>query len=79
MMTTQRLSEEDEAKALDVIQRNEQLQAQLVDDILDVSRIITGKLRLEMRPLELSHVIEAAAESVRHSRLLPRSHFQWVI
>jgi signal transduction histidine kinase len=37
----------------------------LIDDLLDISRIITGKLRLEVRTIELSTVIEAAANAVR--------------
>ncbi|HEX8137197.1 MAG TPA: PAS domain S-box protein [Pyrinomonadaceae bacterium] len=58
------LKETDRERALNTIQRNAHLQSQLIDDILDVSRIITGKLRLEVRPVELSFVIEAAIESV---------------
>jgi CheY-like chemotaxis protein/anti-sigma regulatory factor (Ser/Thr protein kinase) len=49
---------------LETIQRNALIQAQLIDDILDVSRIISGKLKLEVRPIELSSVIELAIESV---------------
>ena len=51
--------------ALEVIDRNAQLQAQLVADILDVSRIITGGLRLDMRPVDLGSVIGAALDAVR--------------
>lgn len=64
MLTDSRLNEEDRAQALEAIQRNAQLQAQLIEDILDVSRIITGKLRLEVRPIELEEVVEAAVEAV---------------
>ncbi len=53
------------AKAIDTIDRNAALQAQLIDDLLDISRIASGKLRLEVRPLELRSVIEAALETVR--------------
>jgi signal transduction histidine kinase/CheY-like chemotaxis protein len=53
------------AKGLRVIDRNARAQAKLIEDILDVSRIITGKLRLELRPLELESVIRAALEVVR--------------
>jgi len=58
------LSEEMKTNGLQVIQRNAKLQAKLVEDVLDVSRIITGKLRLDVRPVELPEVIEAAIESV---------------
>ena len=51
--------------ALEVIDRNAQLQAQLVADILDVSRIITGGLRLDTRPVDLGSVIGAALDAVR--------------
>jgi protein-histidine pros-kinase len=53
--------------ALLTIQRNARLQAQLVEDLLDVSRIITGKLHLEMAPLDLVQVVIAAADVVRPS------------
>ncbi|HYN21877.1 MAG TPA: response regulator [Thermoanaerobaculia bacterium] len=53
------------ARALEAIERNSRAQAQLISDLLDVSRIITGKLRLEQKPLDLPRIIEAALESVR--------------
>lgn len=52
-------------QALETIHRNARAQVQLIDDILDVSRIITGKLRLDVRPVDLSEVIEAAVGVVR--------------
>jgi len=52
-------------RALETIERNAKAQAQLVEDILDVSRIITGKLRLEVQPVDLAAVIDAALDSVR--------------
>ncbi|HEX7956708.1 MAG TPA: HAMP domain-containing sensor histidine kinase, partial [Pyrinomonadaceae bacterium] len=52
---------------LEVIGRNAEAQHQLIRDLLDVSRIITGKLRLDTRQLELAPVIEAAIESVRQA------------
>jgi signal transduction histidine kinase/DNA-binding response OmpR family regulator len=51
--------------ALETVERNAKAQAQLIDDLLDVSRIVTGKLRLDARPVEMGRVIEAAVESVR--------------
>jgi len=59
------LDEETMASALESIERNAKAQAQLINDLLDVSRIITGKLRLDTRPLDLSAVIESALDSVR--------------
>ncbi|HET8646913.1 MAG TPA: hybrid sensor histidine kinase/response regulator, partial [Vicinamibacteria bacterium] len=52
-------------KAADTIYRNAQLQTQLIADILDVSRIIAGKLRLDVRPVQLAAVVEAALDTVR--------------
>jgi signal transduction histidine kinase/integral membrane sensor domain MASE1 len=52
-------------RALEVIDRNAQLQAQLVADILDVSGIITGKLRLEVSEVDLGSSIAAALDAVR--------------
>src|SRR5687767_2032388 len=49
---------------LDVIERNVVAQTKLIDDLLDVSRIITGKLRLSLRATRLASVIEAALESM---------------
>jgi PAS domain S-box-containing protein len=59
------LEEADAANALETIERNARAQAQLIDDLLDVSRIITGKLRLDVRNTEPSSFIEAAIESLR--------------
>jgi PAS domain S-box-containing protein len=53
------------ARALETIDRNARLQTQLIADVLDLSRIVSGKLRLSMRPMELSPVIEAALDTVR--------------
>jgi signal transduction histidine kinase/ActR/RegA family two-component response regulator len=49
---------------LETIERNARLQEQLVSDVLDVSRIITGKLRLDVRPVDLARVIQDALETV---------------
>src|SRR5581483_10964035 len=53
------------ARGLETIERNARAQAQLVDDLLDVSRIITGKLRLSTCPIELSAITRAAIDMVR--------------
>ncbi len=49
---------------LATIERNAKLQEQLISDVLDVSRIITGKLRLDVRPVDLTRVIQDAIETV---------------
>jgi signal transduction histidine kinase/CHASE3 domain sensor protein/ActR/RegA family two-component response regulator len=65
MLRSGRLPVEKHAKALETVDRNAQAQAQLVEDLLDVSRIVSGKLRLDTQPVELVDVIQAALESVR--------------
>jgi len=65
MLRLGQLSEENAAKALDTIERNARAQAQLIDDLLDVSRIVTGKLRMDVRPSDPSTFIDAAVDAVR--------------
>ena len=65
MLRKTRLNEENFNRGLDTIERNAKLQAQLIDDLLDVSRIISGKLRLTVMPIELSTIIEAAVDSIQ--------------
>jgi PAS domain S-box-containing protein len=50
-------------KGLATIERNGKAQAQLIEDLLDVSRIVAGKLRLERRPVDLAKIAEAALET----------------
>jgi len=57
------LSESTAQRAVEIIERNTRLQAQLIDDLLDISRIVTGKLRLEMKPVAVRPILEAAVES----------------
>lgn len=52
-------------QGLQAIERNARLQAQLIDDLLDVSRITSGKLRLEVELLDLSAAVETAIQAVR--------------
>jgi CheY-like chemotaxis protein/two-component sensor histidine kinase len=64
MLRNGTLSPEKQSRALEIIERNAKSQAQLVEDLLDVSRIISGKLRLEVASLQLEDVVRAAVESV---------------
>ena len=52
-------------RAMETIDRNAKAQAQLIEDILDVSRVITGKLRLHSEPVDIASVINAAIDSVQ--------------
>jgi CheY-like chemotaxis protein len=65
MLKTGNLGEVAKESALTTIERNARAQTQLIDDLLDVSRIITGKLRLDIRAVDLISVIMAAVDVVR--------------
>lgn len=54
-------------KALDTIQRNAKLQSQLIDDLLDISRILRGKLNLDPQTINLAQVVQAALGTVQFS------------
>ncbi len=64
ILLTKPLSETKSKKAYETIQRNAKLQVQLIDDLLDVAKILRGKLVIEESPIVLSQVIEAAIEVV---------------
>lgn len=51
--------------ALDVVDRNARAQAQLIEDVLDVARVITGKLRLELAPVDLPTLVATVVDGVR--------------
>lgn len=61
------LDEKSVAQALDAIERNAWLQSRLIDDLLDTSRIATGKLHFEPKPTDLNVVVKAAVDTVRSS------------
>jgi PAS domain S-box-containing protein len=65
MLRTGQIGGESAASAFETIERNARAQAQLIEDLLDVSRIITGKLRIDVRPVDPNSFIEAAVEAVR--------------
>ncbi|MGH9872622.1 MAG: response regulator [Pyrinomonadaceae bacterium] len=65
LVRTGKLDEPQMSRAFETIERNARSQSQLIDDLLDVSRIITGKLQIELRPVDLSAVIEDVIEGVR--------------
>jgi len=52
-------------KALDVIERNTRVQAQLIEDLLDMARFIRGTVRLELQPVDLGAVLESAVDAVQ--------------
>jgi signal transduction histidine kinase/ActR/RegA family two-component response regulator len=65
LLASGKLDAETSRRAIATIERNGRAQSQIIDDLLDVSRIITGKLRLKLRRVDLRAVIEAAIDAVR--------------
>src|SRR5262249_20712100 len=65
ILRNKRVDEVTTVRAFEAIERNAKAQAELIEDMLDVSRIITGRLRLELQPVQLSSAVEAALDSVR--------------
>jgi len=81
MLLGGKLKGDDVRRGLETIERNARLQAQLIEDILDVSRSISGKLRLDIKPVELISIIRAP--STRFVRLRRRRTFScnccWIL
>lgn len=65
MLKSGKLNEANAERAVETIYRNAQSQSQLVSDLLDVSRIISGKLRLDIRAVDLVYIVNAALDSIR--------------
>jgi len=65
MLKKGHLKTEDAPNALDVIERNARLQGEIINDLLDVSQITTGKMRLENAPVEIISLLETSVESLR--------------
>jgi signal transduction histidine kinase len=62
-----RLSPGQRERALEVIERNARVQVNLVDDLLDVSRIVAGKMHLGFEQVDFTHTVDVVLESLRHS------------
>jgi CheY-like chemotaxis protein len=65
MLRTRKLDQAASARALDVIERNTLLQVRMIEDLLDMSRIVTGALSLETRPIMVAPVVEAALAAMQ--------------
>ncbi|MGQ4648303.1 response regulator [Lyngbya aestuarii] len=65
LLRKQQLNPEKTARAIEIIERNAQAQAQLIEDLLDVSRIIRGKLQLNIYPVDLQQITLAALDTVK--------------
>ena len=75
MLTTGTVPEERRAQALAAIERNAQAQTRLVEDLLDVSRGLGGKLHIEPREVDVAEVVLGAAETLRPAMLAKRIMF----
>jgi PAS domain S-box-containing protein len=65
MIRNRDIEEENIDRAIETIERNARSQARLIDDLLDVSRIITGNLRLDVRPIDMAPILESAHDALR--------------
>jgi PAS domain S-box-containing protein len=65
LLRTGRLDAESTVRAMEAIERSAMTQAQIVDDLLDVARIVRGRLKLDVRDVDLAAAIEGAADTVR--------------
>ena len=74
MLRTGALSEDKTSKAMEVIDRNLTLQMKLIDDLLNISRIVSGKLKLEMQLANPAAIVQDALESVRPSIIAKELH-----
>jgi signal transduction histidine kinase/ActR/RegA family two-component response regulator len=71
MLRSERLPPQQVQHAIQVIERSAQAQRQLIDDLLDVSRIVSNRLRIAREPVRLAEIVEAALDTVR-----PQAHAQ---
>ncbi len=70
---------EDHARGLETIERNVRVQTQIVSDLLDMSRIISGKIHLEVQPLQIHEVVKNALESVRQAAEVKRIRLRSIL
>jgi signal transduction histidine kinase len=76
VLGTKQMGAEHQARAIAAIERNAHAQTRLIEDLLDVSRAITGKLRLEPRPINVADVLRAAVETVSPAMAAKRTRFE---
>lgn len=79
LLRAKQLDEAGEERATEVIERNAEAQAKLIEDLLDVSRIITGKLRLDVQPTSLTSIVESAVSASRPSAEARRLHLDAIL
>jgi PAS domain S-box-containing protein len=65
LLDSNKLGEKEKERAVQIIQRNAEAQSKLIEDLLDVSRIITGKLRIEVQPVSFASITDSVVNSLR--------------
>jgi signal transduction histidine kinase len=76
VLGTKQMEQPEQARAIAAIERNAHAQTRLIDDLLDVSRAISGKLRLEPRPVSVDDAVRAAIETVNPAMNAKGLHFE---
>ncbi|MEX0268218.1 ATP-binding protein [Leptolyngbyaceae cyanobacterium UHCC 1019] len=78
LLNTRKFNEATTARAMETIERSATTQAQLVEDLLDVSQIIRGKLRLNIQPMDLTSAVQAAIDTVQPSAAAKNIQIQFL-
>jgi PAS domain S-box-containing protein len=79
MMMSGELTPDRQQRGIEIIDRNARAQAQLIEDLLDISRIVSGRLRIEFKPVDMAAVIAAAVESIRPTAEAKKIRIQTVL
>jgi CheY-like chemotaxis protein/anti-sigma regulatory factor (Ser/Thr protein kinase) len=79
MMMSGELSADRQQRGVEIIDRNARAQAQLIEDLLDISRIVSGRLRIEFKPVDMAAVIAAAVETLRPAAEAKKIRIQTVL
>lgn len=67
LLSSGKLDAAAQARAIEAIERNARIQARLIDDLLDIGRIVAGNLRLDLQPVDLAAIVERSIETVQPS------------
>jgi PAS domain S-box-containing protein len=79
LLRSNQLSDADRDRAIQIIQRNAETQAKLIEDLLEVSRIITGKLKIELQPVTFPSIVDTVITSLRPAADAKRLQFETAI
>jgi len=79
LLRSKQLSETDRERAIQIIQRNAESQSKLIEDLLEVSRIITGKLKIEFKPVTFADIVDTIINSLRPAADAKHLHLETAI